>query len=827
MNPFDELSYAIRATSFLSSLPVPVLSSPKVEANKKVSSDKKNQSQASQISEKKSEADTIPTSSSKSFDRWSLQDPSSIKYGHFGGKSRTSGSFDKSNDSFYITTAINYTNGPGHMGHAYEGITADTIARYQRIKIGTKQTHFVTGADEHGQKIATTAEDQGVQPIELCNKYVTGFKVLNQRMLVTNDDYMRTTSERHKKNAKALWLKCAKNGKSDIYLSTYSGWYNVREELFVTELEAEKANFKDPVTDKPLKKVEEESYFFRMSAYQEKLIEHIESNPEFIQPVKQRNNILSRLRADKLRDLSISRTSFDWGIPVPEGFDAKHVMYVWFDALTNYLTGVNALGVDENDDDDLAGSFWPANVHIIGKDILWFHTVIWPTILMSANIPLPKAVFAHGFVNDKEGKKMGKSLGNVVNPHDMLDKYPVDTFRWYICTEATHGEDLSFSQESLISKHNADLCDTLGNLVHRATNLTQKYCNGVIPDVPPPTKLSIDFDSIRLNFLEKMDKYQLEGGAATVMDALRELNGYLTEQAPWHMKGDERAEERRIVVRTTLEALYALAHMLVPFIPVGATAIFTKLNTDPVLLKELKSDLRNLVAGTKVSVGDVLFHKLMTEEEKLDAVEAAKKKKDSYAEGKKRKMEKKANAVASSKAGQKNTVANNDQPEFTKIDIRVGKIKKVWNHPNADKIFCEEIDVAEDSGPRQIASGLRGHYELSDMQDKKVLVVCNLKPAKIAGFSSSGMVLAAKSEDGSKVELISPPEDSAIGERVFIEGLSGEPFSPAQVKKRKAWDSMAKNLKTGAHGVATWNGKEILTSAGKCAAASLEGVSIS
>jgi methionyl-tRNA synthetase len=251
-------------------------------------------------------------------------------------------------------------------------------------------------------------------------------------MLISNDDYVRTTSDRHKRVAKELWRRCAANG--DIYLDQYSGWYNVREETFVTDNEAEQNNFMDPTSGLPLKRVDEESYFFKMSAYQDRLVEHIQNNPNFIRPEQHRNNILTRLTDPEspLRDLSISRTTFTWGIPVPEGFKENHVMYVWIDALSNYLTGVNGLGVNDDGSIDGLAKFWPCDVHIIGKDILWFHTVIWPCLLMSAKIDLPTTVFAHGFVNDKEGKKMSKSMGNVVDPHDMLDKFHVDTFRWYV-----------------------------------------------------------------------------------------------------------------------------------------------------------------------------------------------------------------------------------------------------------------------------------------------------------------------------------------------------------------------------------------------------------
>lgn len=437
--------------------------------------------------------------------------------------------------------------------------------------------------------------------------------MLNQRMLISNNDYLRTTSDRHIKTCQELWRRCAANNSSglgsDIYLSTYCGWYNVREEAFVTDSDAQLSDFKDPVSGLPLKKVEEESYFFRMSAYHDRLVQHILENPDFIRPEHHRNSILSRLNSDRLRDLSISRTTFTWGIPVPEGFDERHVMYVWFDALTNYLTGVDGLEIMPKNEQSLS-KFWPADVHIIGKDIIWFHAVIWPCMLMSAGIPLPRAVFAHGFVNDKEGKKMSKSMGNVIDPHDMLDKYHVDTFRWYICTGSPYGGDLAFSIDSLESLHNADLCDTLGNLIHRATNLCTKYCDGLIPDVPSPTTLPIDFPTVRSKFIDCMDSYDIEGGAQLAMKGFREVNGYLTELAPWHMKGDDRAEERKSVVRATLEAVYALTHMLIPFIPIGASKIFRKLNTAPKSLLDLSADLRNLTTGCIVSVGDVLYSKV-------------------------------------------------------------------------------------------------------------------------------------------------------------------------------------------------------------------------
>jgi len=766
--------------------------------------------------------DTTVEDLGKKFDRWTLRDESTIDYGYLaqtGGAGIREVNKENGDKTFYLTTAINYTNGPAHMGHAYEGATSDVISRFQRLK-GDRPCYFVTGADEHGQKIAATAEKEGKAPQDICDKYVTGFKNLNQRLLVSNDDYVRTTSDRHKRVAQELWKRCAANG--DIYLDTYVGWYNVREETFVTDLQAEMDDFKDPTSGAPLKKVEEESYLFKMSAYADRLIKHIEDNPDFIRPEQHRNNILSRLNADPLRDLSISRTTFSWGINVPEGFNDNHVMYVWIDALSNYLTGIDYFGTNGDDKEGIQ-KFWPCDVHVIGKDILWFHTVIWPCLLMSAGIPLPTSVYLHGFVNDKEGKKMSKSIGNVVDPHDVLDKSHVDSFRWYMCKEAPYGGELSYNIENMREMHNADLCDTLGNLVNRATNLCKKFCGGVVPDVPAPSTNPVDLASIIDTYTAKMDQFDLQGGAATAIAGFRDVNGYLQTEAPWLKKGDEHAEFRQVVVRATLEAIYALTHLLMPFLPVGSKTIFEKLGKVPVSIVDLGRDCRNLIVGTSIPVGQVLYGKMLSDDEK-DKKGNAGKKKETYEEAQKRKKEKKAAAIAASDKG-RGVAGDANQSDFTKMEIRVGKITEVWNHESADKLFCEKIDVGEDAGPREIASGLREFYTLDEMKDKLVLVVCNLKASKILGFTSNGMVLAAKG-DG-KTELVEPPEGSKVGERVFIEGLEGEPFSSSQVKKKKIWTKVSADLKTAEGGIASWEGKTIQTSSGPCKVASLVGAPIS
>lgn len=367
--------------------------------------------------------------------------------------------------------------------------------------------------------------------------------------------------------------------------------------------------------------------------------------------------------------------------------------------------------------------------------------------------------------------------------------------------------------------HNSDLCATIGNLLHRATNLCKKYCGGVVPDVPAPETLPLsNFDELIDSYNAKMNAFELQGGCSIAAAAFRDINGFLQDQAPWHMK--DNLENQKIIVRATMEAVYAAAHFLLPFLPSGGAKIFAKLHTEPVPLDELGRKCRNLAVGTPIDIGDILYAEI-GKEDKRDAKAAAK---ESHAEAQRRKKEAKAAAIAKSKASQG---ASDAQPEFTKMEIRVGHIVKVWNHESADKLYCEEIDVGQEGGPREIASGLRDFYSLEEMRGRKVLVVCNLKATKLVGFMSNGMVLAAKSEDGSKVELVEAPADAPIGERVFIEGLTGEPVSSTQVKKKKVWETVSKDLKTAEGGVATWNGKEIRTSTGVCKAASLVGVSIS
>mmetsp|Transcript_10440 Transcript_10440/g.23692 ORF Transcript_10440/g.23692 Transcript_10440/m.23692 type:complete len:679 (+) Transcript_10440:68-2104(+) len=507
----------------------------------------------------------------------------------------------KGQGKYYITTAINYANGYPHIGHAYEGLTADAFARYHRL-LG-EETFFMTGSDEHGQKIADNAADQGITPIEACDKYVLGFKALNQRLRVANDFYIRTTADYHKACAIEMWKKCKAQG--DIYLDKYEGWYLVREERYVTDQEAEEWAFKDPASGKPLSRVTEPSFFFRLSKYKDAVIEHIEKNDDFIRPQGYKTEILKKLKDIKMRDLSISRGSFAWGVPCPEDpVEGKpHVMYVWFDALTNYVSGVN--GMDKSKP---LAKFWPADMHIIGKDISWFHTVIWPAMLMSAGLPLPKSVVIHGFILGPDGRKMSKSLGNVVNAHDELDTIAPDTFRWYLCREAPYGDDLKFSDESLQLMHNSDLCDNLGNLVNRAVNLS----GGAVPDadrskVGGTVKLPFNLAELKKSVQEVMISYRLSEACDLIIAACGSTNKWIADLEPWKMKEESLQAQRALCCRLLLEAVYVLAHFFAPFIPIAGEAIFRKLGTEPRPIPELSNDFANLATGTVVQSGSILF----------------------------------------------------------------------------------------------------------------------------------------------------------------------------------------------------------------------------
>jgi len=503
--------------------------------------------------------------------------------------------------NFFITTAINYTNGSPHIGHAYEAILADIFARYH--KSYGREVFFLTGTDEHGLKIASTAQAQGLEPIALCDKYVAEFKMLNQSLNISYDFFIRTTMPRHMKVAQKIYVDCKKNG--DVYLGKYVGWYSVREERFITDSEAEAWNYKDPSSGKELTKMEEPSYFFKLSKYKGWLMDYIKTHPHFIQPQTMHKHILCRLENEELKDLSISRTKqrLSWGIPLPD--DDNHVMYVWFDALTNYLTGLNY-------DKEEKINYWPPNVHLIGKDIVWFHCVIWPAMLKSAGQSLPKAVLSHGFIMDERGEKMSKSIGNVIDPFEMVKKYGSDVFRFYLASTPLIG-DLSFSVANLEQMKSSILADDLGNLVNRVVVLTNKYSDSIVPK-----EISENlFDVVKL--VEAIDQhftnYDIHLALEVIVSTTKSLNKYLTEKAPWN-KGD--ISYKKTVIKTALEGIYILAHLYSAVLVDTASKVTKILGHDLISLTQLKQCCwKALKPNTKIQhLNETLFSKKPEMEEK-------------------------------------------------------------------------------------------------------------------------------------------------------------------------------------------------------------------
>lgn len=469
-------------------------------------------------------------------------------------------------DTFYVTTAIAYPNGAPHIGHAYEMIATDAIARWARLS--GKETYFLTGTDEHGIKMVQTAAAEGITARELADRNAARFKELAARLDVSNDDFIRTTEPRHYESSQEIWRRMAASNNGDIYQSTYKGWYSVRDEAYFDEEELTdgEGGKKFAPTGAEVKWVEEDSYFFRLSAYQDRLLQLYTDRPDFIAPEERRNEIVSFVKAG-LRDVSISRTTFDWGIPVPGA--AGHVMYVWVDALTNYITGV---GFPDSASEQFR-KFWPANLHVIGKDIIRFHTVYWPAFLMSAGIEVPHRVFAHGFLTS-EGKKMSKSVGNIVDPHEQLDLYGTDPVRWYCLREVSFGQDGDWGREKFINRNNSDLANNFGNLAQRSLSMIQKNFGGALPEAQP-SEAERAIVATAIETIGKMDlamqTQQIHEAAGELTTLLNAANLYFADQAPWGLKAD--LKRMGTILATTADIVRRAAIAAQAFVP-GSAAKF-------------------------------------------------------------------------------------------------------------------------------------------------------------------------------------------------------------------------------------------------------------
>ncbi len=506
-------------------------------------------------------------------------------------------------NTFYVTTPIYYVNDVPHIGHAYTTIAADVIARYRRQR--GERVFFLTGTDEHGQKIERTAEAAGETPIELANRVVKRFEQLSQALNITNDDFIRTTEKRHETTVQEIFKRIEESG--DIYLSEYEGWYDVREEAFITGTQLEEI-LSLPESKRPkIEKVKEESYFFRLSKYQEPLLRYYEEHPEFVRPGYRLNEVVSFVESG-LKDLSISRTTFSWGIPVPG--NSKHVIYVWFDALTNYLT---ATGFP--DDTETYQDIWPADIHLVGKDILRFHAVYWPAFLMSAGLPLPKTVFAHGWWT-VEGEKMSKSTGNVVDPFQVADEFGADVFRYFLLREIPFGQDGDYSHSAIISRVNGDLANSLGNLVSRTLGMIERYCEG---KVPAPDSLEKTDENIRDSALSAVSKFEnamnetaFHKALVSVWDYLAIANKYVDDQAPWVLAKEKNEERLGTVLWSIVQSIGVVTILLYPYMPESAEELWRRLGASEPLSSVNLSQARDwgfIETGSKVEKGESLFPK--------------------------------------------------------------------------------------------------------------------------------------------------------------------------------------------------------------------------